>query len=77
MSITALPGLECGSHFVPMPSGSVCDKVVVTGGGLTGTEMTYDIYGDKVHLIGDSRQVANLLNALDKNRTKMYTKRRI
>lgn len=43
-----------------------CDSVIVSIGYISNTSL-YDelskVYGDKVHLIGDSKQVANLLNA--------------
>ena len=43
-----------------------CDSIIASIGYLPNTDL-YDsikeIYGDKVHLIGDSKQVANLLNA--------------
>ncbi len=43
-----------------------CDSIIASIGYISNTKL-YDeikeVYGDKIHLIGDSKQVANLLNA--------------
>lgn len=43
-----------------------CDTIIASIGYTPNTDLydaIKDVYGDKVHLIGDSKQVLNLLNA--------------